>query len=362
MKYQHVLSMIRDSPWCILAAKLDEIAAVVAARSFGTEEEISRRLEDWRARSPEDKAPRREPVTFGSVGVVPIMGTMVRRANLFTEYSGGTSMQMAAQTVAALAADPKIGGILLEIDSPGGTHDGTPELAAEVAKAAALKPVFASANGMSASAAYWVGSQATELAVAPSGTVGSIGTLILHMDRTEQLAKDGVKATVIRSSERKAEGNSLEPLTEETRARLQAEVDEIGQEFEAAVAAGRGVTPAHVRETFGRGGMFRAEEAKLRGMADRVEPVEETMARLLRRVSREGGGSTARAEIKTVRDFEAALRDGTPFSHSQAKAIASLGFKALPPRDEAQTETDGGLREAVSAFVSDIKSQSRGGK
>lgn len=358
MKYAHILSLLHDKPWCITESKLDAISALLHSRAFSSDAEAERRLQEWRAEHPQAKAAKREAASLASVGIVPIIGTLVRRANMATEYSGGTSMQITAQTIDQMAADPNVSGILLDIDSPGGTHDGTPELAAAVARAAKQKPVFASANGLAASAAYWIASQATELAVAPSGEVGSIGTVMVHFDSSEAYAKEGVKPTIIRSGENKYEGSSLEPLAESSRKFFQEMVDGITQEFVKSVAEGRGVSQTQVRENFGQGRAFLAKDAKQRGMVDRVEPIEETLARLLRRVSRDGGGSGARSQIETVREFETFLRDEGRFSHSVAKRIAAEGFGQCSPRDEAQEAAE--ILKEVSEFVSEI-SKPRGG-
>lgn len=363
MRNEHVLRFTQEAAWLILPSKLREICAFIESRTNDSDEQLAKRLEEWRA-SVEARSSRdaHGAVTVGSVGVVPIMGTMMRRANLMTEFSGGTSMQIAAQKIARLAADPSIKGILLEIDSPGGTHDGTPELAAEVARAAAVKPVFASANGLAASAAYWVASQATEFSAAPSASVGSIGTLVVHMDHSKRFEMAGVKPTIIRSGENKAEGNPYEPLGAGAKEHWQGVVDRINKAFVSAVAQGRGTSQAKVRENFGAGRVYLAEEAKARGMIDRVETIDETLSRLLRRVERSSAGPGPRSRIQTIRQFETFLRDEGGFSHAEAKSIAADGFKSVTPRDEAQeTEADPELLEAVEGFVSDIKSLSRGG-
>ena len=75
------------------------------------------------------------------------------------------------------AADSSIGAIVLNIDSPGGSVYGVEELADKIYKARGTKPVYAVANSLAASAAYWIGSAASQLYVTPSGEVGSIGVL-----------------------------------------------------------------------------------------------------------------------------------------------------------------------------------------
>ncbi|MCK9994277.1 MAG: hypothetical protein Dbin4_02797, partial [Alphaproteobacteria bacterium] len=80
------------------------------------------------------------------VAVIPINGVLQKRADWMTEIFGDTAMQDVGAAVMAADADPAINSIILAIDSPGGTVDGTEELAAIVA--AVSKPVIAIADGM----------------------------------------------------------------------------------------------------------------------------------------------------------------------------------------------------------------------
>ncbi|MFX8577776.1 S49 family peptidase, partial [Acinetobacter baumannii] len=73
-------------------------------------------------------------------------------------------------------------GILLDVDSPGGEVAGLAELAEFIAEAAKEKPIYAVANSLMASAAYWMSSGATRIYAAPNSAVGSIGVVTAHVD------------------------------------------------------------------------------------------------------------------------------------------------------------------------------------
>lgn len=182
----------------------------------------------------------------------------------------------------AAVADPNVAAIVIDVDSPGGTYTGTPETASAVRAAAAVKPVIAVTETMAASAAYFIASQATEIVVAPSAEVGSIGVLSVHMDMSKMLEDFGIKTTIVRSRPGKADTNPYEPLSEEALASIQASVNEADAEFLAAVAKGRNTSVANVRETFGQGRMVGAREAVRLGMADRVATLPEVLAGLIK--------------------------------------------------------------------------------
>lgn len=91
-----------------------------------------------------------------SIAMIDIEGTMTKRGSSL----GGGGTIFIRQQVRAAMNDPSITGILLRIDSPGGTVAGTKDLADDVHRATKTKPVMAFFEDTGASAAYYVGSQA----------------------------------------------------------------------------------------------------------------------------------------------------------------------------------------------------------
>jgi len=214
------------------------------------------------------------------VAVLPVHGLLTHRSYEVANASGGG--MVATEDLAAAfrqaSANPQVGTIVLDVDSPGGHVQGVQEFADVIA--AETKPVVAVVNSMAASGAYWIASQADEIVVTPSGEVGAIGVYRIHEDISEMLAKDGVKPTIISAGKFKVEGNPFQPLSDEARAAMQARVDEMYSNFTKAVARGRGATPSAVRSGFGQGHVVGAKEAVESGMADRVATLEETVERL----------------------------------------------------------------------------------
>lgn len=208
--------------------------------------------------------------TGGSVGVIPIRGTITRRSSFFSMFFGGSSTEDISLSLKAALADPSIDRIVLDFDSPGGTTDGVPELAAEIYAARAKKPITAYVDTVAASAAYWLAAQASEIVVTPSSKVGSIGVFTLHLDQSKLLADIGITPTFIFAGKYKVEGNPLEPLSEEARAALQERVDDFYGMFVRDVARGRGVGVDVVRKDYGEGRVVLAPDAVKSGMADRI--------------------------------------------------------------------------------------------
>lgn len=191
------------------------------------------------------------------------------------------STLLLAQTFDQLARNPELDTIVLELDTPGGATTGTPEAGDAIYRAReAGKKVIALVNPLAASAGYWIASQASEIVCVPSGDVGSIGVFMLHMNCAGMLEQMGVEPTFIFAGPHKVEASSYQALSDDAKAYFQAEVDQVYQQFLAAVARGRGVPVAKVEELFGGGRTLMAPNAKKAGMIDRIATIEATFQRL----------------------------------------------------------------------------------
>jgi signal peptide peptidase SppA len=229
--------------------------------------------------------------TRRAIAVLPLTGPITQRAGLFTAFFGGTSTEKWGRAFDELVASSAVGAIVVDADTPGGTVSGVPELADKLFKARAAKPVVVVSNAILGSAGYWIGSSAGELVLTPSGEVGSIGVWSMHVNYSGMMEKEGVDVTLISAGKYKTEMSPYEPLSEEAKAYEQGEVNRYYGMFIDAVARGRGVTAATVRNGFGQGRMVGPKDAKAEGMVDRVATLEDTIRRL-------GGGVAEREQAR----------------------------------------------------------------
>ena len=293
MKYARIIEAAVAAPWAILPSKLAAIQELIAYRAAGgrfTDDEIKARIGEVQAANG-----RSDGSQGGAVAVLPILGTIMPRASLMSEYSGGTSVQGFTKRFRQALADPEVGSIVLDVDSPGGQVGGVAELAAEIYNGRGTKPIVAVANGLAASAAYWLAASADELVVTPSGDVGSIGVFAMHQDVSAYMENEGVKVSFVSAGKFKTEGNPYEPLTDEARAAIQSRIDEFYNMFTSDVARGRGVDVKAVRAGFGEGRLVGAETAVRLGMADRVATFDEIVSEMLS--SSAGGQRMAFASV-----------------------------------------------------------------
>ena len=113
-------------------------------------------------------------------------------------------------------------GVILSIDSPGGTTVGGEAIFEEVRLLAAAKPVVAQVGTLAASAGYMIASATDHIIARQSSIVGSIGVLLQFPDVSGLMDKLGIKMESIKSSPLKAEPSPFNPTTEEERAMIRA--------------------------------------------------------------------------------------------------------------------------------------------
>jgi len=218
--------------------------------------------------------------TADGVAIIPVLDTLVNRGAWLDSRSGLTSYEGIAAQLRAAGQDPDVRSVLLDISSPGGEAAGMAGLADLIRSVRQTKAITAFVNDMAASAAYGIASAASEIVVSPTSILGSIGVVMLHADRSGELAAQGVKPTLIFAGSHKVDGNPFEPLSDAVRADLQASVDAHYRQFIDTVALGRGsrLTADMARATEAR--TFIGLEAIALGLADRVASFDEVLASL----------------------------------------------------------------------------------
>jgi capsid assembly protease len=322
--YERVIEACTESPWAILPAKLAVIEAFLSRKASGetlSEEEIEAALPRGRQRPG-------APIVPAGVGLIPIHGTITNRANVMSNFSGGTSTELAGQQLNALVNDPNVTAIVLDISSPGGSVYGVEQLALQIQAATKTKPIIAVANALAASAAYWIASAASELVVTPDGEVGSIGVYQMHVDKSARAASDGQKVTYIKAGRLKAVGNPHEPLTDEAKADLQKGVNDYYDMFVTAVARGRKVSEATVRNGFGEGSTVRAKEAVASGMVDRIGTLDSVLGRYGLSTADITGGMNSKAS-ETATESKGESKASETASGSTSRPNAELRRRRL---------------------------------
>ena len=262
----HLAARLFGTPLLVHRAKLDVILAVLGERL-----NLAAPAADLAM-----PAPRATPARPPGIAVIPIHGTLVKRALGVEAASGLTSYTEIAAQLDAARDDPLVAGILLDVDSPGGEASGSFELARQIRHAATQKPVWAVANDAAYSAAYALAASAQRLIVTETGGVGSIGVIALHIDQSVKDAQEGYRYTAVTAGAHKNDFSPHHPLSDAAKAELQTEVDRLYGLFVEHVAAMRSLDVDAVRAT--EAGLYFGANAITAGLADAVSSFETALA------------------------------------------------------------------------------------
>ena len=305
----HLAARVIGAPLMVDRARLETILSVIGPR-IGLEAS---------AMPPgfEEKANASDlMVTPNGIAIVPIHGTLVKRAGAIEAASGLLSYAAIEERILDAATDPGVRAILLDIDSPGGEVGGVFDLAAMIREAGEEKPVWALADD-AFSAAYLIASTAHRIIVPQTAGVGSVGVIAVHVDESAKDAQEGRAYTTVFAGARKNDFSSHEPLSNEARTGLQLEVDRLYGMFVGAVAQGRNMPEAAVRAT--EAGLFFGENAVNAGMADQVGTIRDALAGLTAQLQA-GGRRLETGGKATSKAFTSSLQ--SPASSLQPKEAA----------------------------------------
>lgn len=257
MKFVQILSRVTGSYWFITGDALENIAALLESR-INNVEAIA---------LPVASAPVRALAAPAGTAVIPIHGVIGKRLSALEMACGGCDVDALADAFDTANADPAVKSIVLDINSPGGTVSGVPELAEHIV-AAKSKPVIAVSDTLIGSAAYYIAAAADEIRITPTATVGSIGCALAVREAIPGGQTDGkTRLRVFRSGADKLMGVDA-PLTSEQAAHLQSVTEQLGDQFRAFVGSTRPQVPAACQT----GHTYFGRAAVANGLADSVHP------------------------------------------------------------------------------------------
>lgn len=233
MQAASCLQDISGDTWAILPEKMESIISRLDAISAGA------------AFTPKIEAKKSYEIR-GKTAVINVHGPITPKATFFTMIFGGATIDVITDQLHAALGDEGVSDILLDIDSPGGSVTGVNELSSAIYKARAVKPITAYTGGMMASAAYWIGSAAEKVVAGETALVGSIGTILTHVDASKLYSDMGIKVTHITTGPYKAAGNDAEPLSDKARAYYQDLVSGVQEVFTTSVQRNRGLSSKEV--------------------------------------------------------------------------------------------------------------------
>ena len=182
--------------------------------------------------------------------------------------------------------DPEIRGVLLRIDSPGGSATASEQIYTELSRfrTRLQVPVVAQLLGTAASGGYYVAMAADRVQAHPTTVVGSIGVIFSSMNFAGLMDKLGIEDQTITGGEFKDIGSPYRSLTDEERAQLQSIVDDLHARFREVVDQGRPDLSAERVAELANGRIYSAPQALENGLVDEIGTLEDAVKELARRM------------------------------------------------------------------------------
>lgn len=310
-----VLQYILADAWAMHPGKLEQMVHVVARWEAGQmvqAQELAAFDQPAAAGLAGGEMADRGYSTRGSVAVLPVGGVISKYSSMVSKVSAGrgTSVVDLRRAFAAAVQDVKageLGSIMLLVDSPGGSVSGVDTLAQDIRNAVRDGvPVVAFADDQMASAAYWIGSQATEVYASSTAAVGSIGVYSVLTDSSRAAENAGYKVHLVKAGQYKGTGADGVPVSTEALQAMSGEVAAYYEAFTDAVAKGRKgkLTRSQVAE-LADGRVHVGPAAAELGLVDGIATAEEVVARMNRqhgKTKRAAAGGTAQPGAASMKN------------------------------------------------------------
>ena len=232
----------------------------------------------------------------GKVAVIDLHGTFFTRYDWFVYYFGGVGMDLIVSYLDILEKDASIDGVVLNIDSNGGSLAGTEALGKRISKF--KKPIGAYVQNACHSAAYWVASQCDFILTESQTTyLGSIGVMMRHINRAEMYKNVGMEVSYLAApqSTKKITAPDNQTISESDMDDLMSMLRQDCAVFINAVKKGRG-DKVQI-DLVSNGEIFNSSNASRLGLHDGL--AANGISDAIKRVSKLKNDSAKSAELNT---------------------------------------------------------------
>ena len=272
-------------------------------------------------------------MTDDGIAIVSVIGPLYKRKSPFV-----SNYKAIGEALAAISQMEQLPPVVLKIDSPGGMVSGLDPVLDQIRDLSEQTLVVASINGMGASAAYRIASQAGSVFASKDSEVGSIGTYWQLLDYSEAYKKAGVESVLLTTGPFKGIGTPGEPLTREQREFLQQTVEESNAEFLKDIMAGREMS-AEAVDSVADGRWWSANKAEAFGLIDGVGSLADVLQMIRAQGFANGGPDMAKPKLQP----EQAVPEA-----DEAAAVANSAPEETQPVAETIDEETGEEVEPVA--------------
>ncbi len=181
--------------------------------------------------------------------------------------------------IRALMSDDKLGGVVLFVNSGGGSATASEAMRAALAQLARKVPVVVYMNGVAASGGYWVSTPGRYIVAQPGTITGSIGVLIAKAIGGDLREKLMIRASEFMRGENADIFSSTKPFTDGQRAWLTDSLERTYDQFLELVSLSRGMSQEDV-DAIGGGRVWTGQQALENGLVDELGGFAQALAKV----------------------------------------------------------------------------------
>jgi protease-4 len=192
--------------------------------------------------------------------------------------------QNVCRQIKSAQRDTRIKGLIIRVNSPGGTVSGSDQICNELRKyrKEENKPIVAFMQGVAASGGYYVSVGCDKIVAEPTAITGSIGVIAGHFVIQELLEeKLGIRPAVFKSGEKKDWPSYFQPVTEEQRKYIEDKlISPAYNRFVQVVDEGREELTLDDVKRLADGSIYGAEEALSEKLVDKIGYMDEAIGQV----------------------------------------------------------------------------------
>lgn len=259
-----------------------EIEELLAGKMLGAEEAVAagwvtqsttrgNLVAGWRKQKARETSLAKVKRSFGRgkrVAVLVLEGAIVdgrsRRDPMLGQSLGSDSF---VPQIERLAKNKSVKGVVLRVNSPGGSAIASEEIAASLAQLAEKKPLVVSMSGVAGSGGYWVAVPGERIFAEANTITGSVGVISMLFSARKGLTRLGITESTIKIGELADLGSPFREITERERTLLEDEVERLYQAFLSKVAAARKSSSEEIHK-IAEGRIWAGADARERGLVD----------------------------------------------------------------------------------------------
>ena len=261
-----------------------------------------------------------ETTAGARLGVVEAKGTIGEAS------PSGVDADKVVKLLKKYEKDDDIKAIVLRVDSPGGAVAPSQEIHDAIKRIKAKKKVVVSMGTLAASGGYYISAPADRIYAEPGTLTGSIGVIFMHFNVRGLLEWARIDQTTLKTGKYKDTLSPFRPIQETDREEIQGLSDDVYGQFVQAVAQGRGLPEARVRE-LAEGRIYTGRKAKELKLVDELGGFEEAAA-----AAWELAGQSGEPKVQfPPREHEISLRDLMRGAFQGAFQGATEGVRSAVP-------------------------------